>query len=65
MAKEGELMDEVIKLIEYSNLAGFPLTSNGEKLKIKNGRNLPHNLKKLLIAYKDDILTVLEGDLIL
>jgi len=58
-------MTEVEKLIEYSEIAGFPIWIDGKKLIVKNGRNLPHNLKKLLIAYKDDILTVLEGDLIL
>lgn len=53
-------MDEVIKLIEYAELAGFPLSVNGDKLNVGNGTNLPYNLKKLLIIHKDDIIRVLE-----
>ena len=54
-------MNEVIKLIEYAEMAGFPLSPNGDKLRIKNGSNLPYQLRRLLIIYKDEILHVLTG----
>ncbi len=53
-------MDEILKLIEYAEVAGFHLYSNGDKLTVKNGSNLPYQLKRLLTIYKDDILTELK-----
>ena len=53
-------MEEVIKLIEYAELSGFQLIPNGDKLIIKNGKNLSPRLKRLLQIYKKDILIVLK-----
>jgi len=53
-------MIEVIKLIEYAELAGFRLSINGDKLSVGNGSNLPYHLKRLLTIYKTDILDVLK-----
>lgn len=53
-------MEEVIKLIEYAELSGFQLIPNGDKLIVKNGKKLPHQLKRLIKIYKDDILIVLK-----
>lgn len=39
-----------------------PLTPNGDKLRIKNGANLPKQLKRLLTIYKDEILEVLKDE---
>lgn len=56
----GENMEEVIKLIEYVELSGFELIPNGDKLIVKNGKNLSPRLKRLLQIYKKDILLVLK-----
>lgn len=53
-------MEEVIKLIEYVELSGFELIPNGDKLIVKNGKNLSPRLKRLLQIYKKDILIVLK-----
>lgn len=53
-------MEEVSKLIEYAEIAGFLLFSNGDKLTVKNGSNLPYHLKRLLTIYKDDIILMLK-----
>lgn len=53
-------MEEVIKLIEYFELSGFELIPNGDKLIVKNGKNLSPRLKRLLQIYKRDILIVLK-----
>ena len=52
-------MEEVKKLIEYSELAGFPLVPNGDKLTVENGTKLPYHLKQQIIIHKRDILEVL------
>lgn len=54
-------MEEVKKLIEYSELAGFPLKTDGIKLTVINGSNLPYQLKRLLKIYKYEIITILEN----
>jgi len=53
-------MEEISKLIEYAELARFSLSPNGDKLTVKNGSNLPYQLKRLLTIYKDDILLILK-----
>lgn len=52
-------MKQVEKLIEYSEIAGFHLIPNGDKLTVINGSNLPERLKKLLIIHKNDIIQIL------
>lgn len=54
-------MSEVKKLIEYAELAGFPLSPNGDKLTVKNGTNLPYQLKRLLSLYKNEIIEILNS----
>lgn len=54
-------MIEILKLIEYAELAGYPLSPNGDKLSVGNGSNLPYHLKQLLIIHKDKILMILQG----
>jgi len=54
-------MEEVNKLIEYAELAGFPLSPNGDKLTVKNGTNLPYQLKRLLSLYKNEIIEILNS----
>lgn len=53
-------MNEIIKLIEYAELAGFHLTINGDKLSVGNGSNLPYQLKKMLTIHKEDVIKALE-----
>lgn len=55
-------MEEVYELIRYAKLCGFSLTPNGDKLRVKNGANLPKQLKRLLTIYKDEILEVLKDE---
>lgn len=59
--KGGFIMIEIIKLIEYSELAGFPLSINGNNLRVGNGTNLPFHLKRQLTIHKDEILTLLKS----
>ena len=54
-------MTEVIKLIEYAELSGFRFYPNGDKLTVKNGSNLPYQLKRLLTFYKNEIIHILES----
>lgn len=55
---ESEVIDmiEIIKLVEYAELSGFSLSVNDDKLRVKNGSNLPYYLKKMLTIHKSDIL---------
>lgn len=53
-------MIEIQKLIEYSNLAGFPMYINDDKLMVRNERNLPHNLKELIKLNKELIMQQLK-----
>ena len=53
-------MIEILKLIEYAELAGFRLSINGDKLSVGNGTNLPYQLKKMLTIHKEDVIKVLE-----
>lgn len=52
-------MNETIKLIEYANIAGFPIRKEGSTLIVKNGKRLPTQLKRLIKEYKEDILKVI------
>jgi len=54
-------MIEIIKLIEYAELSGFSLSVNNDKLRVRNGSNLPYHLKQMLMVHKDDILQQLGG----
>lgn len=56
-------MEQVVKLIEYANIAGFPMYPEGDNLIVRNGKNLPFELKKLIQEYKEDILHVYEKGL--
>jgi len=49
-------MIEIIKLIEYGELSGFSLSINNDKLRVRNGSNLPYHLKQMLMIHKDSIL---------
>lgn len=49
-------MIEIQKLIEYSNLAGFPMYIKGDKLMVRNGKKLPPNLKELIQLNKEQIM---------
>jgi len=53
-------MIEIVKLIEYSEMAGFPLEANGNELVVKNGSNLPYHLRHQLIIHKNDVIFLLE-----
>ncbi|HLR60542.1 MAG TPA: hypothetical protein VK094_08745 [Pseudogracilibacillus sp.] len=55
-------MTEIIKLIEYAELSGFPLSVNQDKLRVANGSNLPYHLKQMLQLHKKDIIRQLGGD---
>lgn len=55
-------MIETQKLIEYSELSGFSLSVNEDKLRVTNGSILPYHLKQMLQVHKDDILQQLGGD---
>jgi len=53
-------VDNIRKLIEYAELSGFPLSTNGKTLLVKNGVNLSPRLKQLLKIYKYEIIDILE-----
>jgi len=53
-------MIEIVKLIEYAELAGFPLFVQDGQLIAKNGKNLPFHLKEQITIHKDDVIFLLE-----
>jgi len=53
-------MEEIKKLIEYAELYGHYMWPNGNNVMVKNGKNLPCQLERLIKLYKNDILYILE-----